>query len=131
MADKKDLAEITEYYFDEFGKIQDLCPDVRALSKKEGRALKRRLWRLFNANLITIETQELAENMIEKNEIKKSRTEYIESEKKLKPGFFKKMLSIFKRKPDIEIEYEPPLALEQGQNEEERKEEVVEDEENQ
>jgi len=127
---EKDLAEINEYYLDELGKVRDICPNIPPLTKKEGKKLHKFMISLYFSDLINWREYKKTENMIEKNEIKKSRNDYIQEEKEANPGIFNKMLDIFKRKSGKDVEIQSPddhPRLEQGTV----KEEVIESENDQ
>lgn len=124
--ERRNLADITETYYEELGKINHLCPKIPPLKKKEAIRLRERIKNMFYAELDSHEFYIKFENMVDKNETKKAKAEYVQEEKESKPSILKKMLGILKRK-NKGVEIQPPEdrpRLEQGN----ANEEVVEGE---
>lgn len=77
-----DLAECTEYYFDEFGKLNVMRPGAGDLSRKEARYLHKMIMFSLITSLGNLKLKMKSNDKVEKTEIKEFNKEFKQEHKK-------------------------------------------------
>lgn len=71
-----DLAECTEYYYDELGKLGSVRNESNQLTKREAKTLHKFIMFFFYSSLNTLKSKMKATNTVDKTEIKEFNKDY-------------------------------------------------------